>query len=234
MFSTIRKGLVYTDIDPNIVEHDEDLDANEWSYNGRDVYRGQADPRYHKYLLNVYWLYDDDIQKVGLVEYDSQDESIFSVLWFKDNEYATLFQDDRWIRKDKTLWSIMPYEAYLDCLEDDFRSLFDRCLSSKYRLVTPKFLINPPTIYHCTTCNKLSLQPLSCKTVQKKNYFEFNSFLFVDDSFILYERVVKPAYASSGQERSEQPAQESPPQETQGEEPPLQESPQPQPPQSQS
>jgi hypothetical protein len=208
MFSLIRKGLIYKDINPEIVEHDEDIDGTEWCYDDRDVYRGQIDPRYTKADLDVYWLYDSDINKVGLVEYEKEDPTIFSVLWFRDNAYATLFQDDRWVSKEKTLWSILPYEAYLDCLEDDFNTLFDRCLSSKYRLVTPKFLQNPPTVYSCSNCHKQSIKPLKCheKYIQKNNYFDCSSFLFIDDSYILYERPMKTSQnASSLQEQPEQP-----------------------------
>lgn len=207
MFSQLRRGVLYKDINSDIIEHDEDIDASEWSYDGKDVYRGQIDPRYIDNNLDVYWLYDNDINKIGLVEYDSYDKSIFSVLWFKQNEYATLFQDDRWISKEKTLWSIMPYEPYLDCLEDDFSTLFDRCLSSKYRLVTPKMIQVPPTVYSCTHCHKQSLKPLECdeKYIEKNNYFSYSSFLFIDDSYVLYERSTKTSQnASSLQEQKEQ------------------------------
>lgn len=206
MFSTLRKRLIYTDIDPNIVEHDEDIDASQWSYNGRDVYRGRVDPRYEDRGLDVYWLYDEDINKVGLVEYEKEDSERFAVLWFHDNPFATLLQDTRWVSLDKTVWSFMSYEAYLDCLEDDFRTVFDRCLSSKYRLVTPSMIINPPFVYSCTRCNAQSMQPLKCHEihVNKKNYFQYGSFLFVDDSFIVYELTDRPRPASSEQERSEQ------------------------------
>lgn len=206
MFSLLRRGLLYTDTNPDIVEHDEDIDANEWSYEGRDVYRGQVDPRYKDSNLEVHWLYDNDINKVGLVEYDSYDPEIFAVLWFKNNDYATLFQDDRWVSKEKTLWSVMPHEAYLDCLEDDFNTLFDRCLSSKYRLVTPKLLQNPPIVYSCSNCSKQSLKPLKCheKYIEKNNYFSYGSFLFIDDSYVLYERSIQPQNVSYVQEQKEQ------------------------------
>lgn len=206
MFSILRKGLVYEDINRDIVEHDEDIDANEWSYDGKDVYRGQMDPRYTNFNLDVYWLYDNDINKIGLVEYDKEDPTIFATLWFRDNPYATLFQDDRWVSKEKTLWSIMPYEGYLDCLEDDFKTLFDRCLSSKYRLVTPEMLYIHPTLYSCSNCHKKSIDPLTCheKYIEKHNYFSYDSFLFIDDSFILYERPMKQQNASSEQEPKEQ------------------------------
>jgi hypothetical protein len=214
MFSLLRRGLVYKDIDPNIVEHDEDIDGVEWSYEGRDVYRGRIDPRYEQYNLDVYWLYDNDINKIGLVEYEKNDTERFQVLWFLGNPFATLLHDERWVSLNKTVWSVMSYESYLDCLEDDFSTVFDRCLSSKYRLVTPSMLITPPTLYSCKNCKKQSIKPLKCheKYVDKKNYFQYDSFLFVDESFIIYELTARPPSASSEQERSElvqeQPQQE--------------------------
>ena len=209
MFSVLRKGMIYQDINQNIVEHDEDIDANEWSYDGRNVYRGQIDPRYTDSDLEVYWLYDDDINKVGLVEYDKYDPTIFATLWFKDNPYATLFQDDRWVSKEKTLWSVISYEGYLDCLEDDFSTVFDRCLSSKYRLVTPTMLHDPPIIYSCSSCGKKSIKALKCHEthVKKQGYFNHDAYLFIDDSFVLYERSKELQNASSSQEHSQQQAQ---------------------------
>lgn len=238
MFSLLRKGLIYKDVDPAIVEHDEDIDASEWSYGSRDVYRGRVDPRYESYQLDVYWLYDDSINKVGLVEYEKGDSEQFRVLWFYENPFATLFHDERWISLNKTIWSILPYEAYLDCLEDDFKTVFDRCLSSKYRLITPSMIMNPPKLYACTQCNKQSIRPLTCheRFVEKKNYFQYNSFLFIDESFIIHELTTdQPSSASSEQERSES-VEETPQQESVLQIPPQQspqsQSPPPSPPQS--
>lgn len=225
MFSILRKRLVYNDIDPNIVEHDEDIDASQWTYDGKDVYRGRADPRYESHDLDVYWLYDDNINKVGLVEYEKHDPERFVVLWFRENPFATLLQNDRWISLNKTLWSVMSYEAYLDCLEDDFSTVFDRCLSSKYRLITPSMITNPPTLYACKNCHAQSIKPLKCheRHVEKKNYFQYDSFLFIDDSFIVHEITVQSPSASSEQGRSEQ-VQETTQQESRGEQSPPPES----------
>lgn len=226
MFSLLRRGLVYKDVDPNVVEHDEDIDGVEWSYAGRDVYRGRVDPRYEKYKLDVYWLYDDNIDKVGLVEYEKEDPEQFRVLWFLDNPFATLLHDEGWVSLNKTLWSVIPHEAYLDCLEDDFSTVFDRCLSSKYRLVTPAMLINPPTVYSCSNCKKQSIKPLRCheKYIEKNNYFQHKSLLFVDDSFVIYELTAQQPHASSEQVRSES-VQESPQQQLKAEQSPPLESP---------
>jgi hypothetical protein len=189
MFSFLRKGLLYKDISPDILEHDEDLDADQWTYDDKDVYRGSFDPRYTKDNLNVYWLYDDNLNRVGLAEHEADDETEFRVLWFKENPFATLYQDDNWVSKNKTLWSMISNEAYQDCLEDDFTTIFDRCLSSKYRLVTPEFLIKPPTVYECSKCGKKSLNKLkNCSEVIETSYFDSSIPLFIDESFVIYER----------------------------------------------
>jgi hypothetical protein len=213
MFSQLRKGLLYTDTDPNIVEHDEDIDASEWSYDGRSVYRGRIDPRYESQSLDVYWLYDNDINKVGLVEYEKEDAERFKLLWFYDNPFATLFQSSKWTSLDKTIWSLLPYEAYLDCLEDDFKTVLDRCLTSKYRLITPSLLKNPPVLYSCKNCKKNSIKALSCceKYIEKKNYFQYDSFLFVDESFIVHELTTDQQSSASSEQEPKPEAQEQVP-----------------------
>ena len=105
MFSILRKGLLYKNVSPDIVEHDIDIDADQWSYNDKDVYRGSLDPEYISQNLNVYWLYDDDSKRVGLAEHESEHPEEFKALWFYDNPFATLFQDPSWKSNEKTLWS---------------------------------------------------------------------------------------------------------------------------------
>jgi hypothetical protein len=213
MFSLLRKGLVYKDISPDILEHDEDIDADQWVYDDREVYRGRFDPRYTEHNLNVYWLYDDNLNRVGLAEHDADHPSEFKALWFMENPFATLYQDESWISKDKTIWSLLSNEAYQDCLEDDFTTVFDRCLTSKYRLVTPEFLVTPPTVYECTKCGKKSLKKLkNCVDIVETPYFTSN-LLFVDESFVLYEKSTslqqQPASYEQGQEQQQEQEQES-------------------------
>jgi len=188
MFSLLRKGLIYKDISPDILEHDEDIDADQWVYDDKEVYRGRFDPRYTEYGLNVYWLYDDNLNRVGLAEHEADNQADYKALWFYENPFATLYQDESWVSKGKTLWSMISNDAYQDCLEDDFKTVFDRCLTSKYRLVTPEFLVSPPVVYECTKCGKKSLKKLkNCTDVIETPYFASN-LLFVDDSFVLYEK----------------------------------------------
>lgn len=210
MFSELRKGLFYSDVSQDIMSHDEDIEAEIWSYDNRDVYRGNFDPEYTKHNLIVYWLYDTNLNRIGLAEHDIDEPEIFKALWYKDNPYATLYQNNSWKSSNKTLWSFLTPEAYQDCLEEDFKTIFDRCLTSKYRLVTPEFLIHPPTIYHCKDCNKKSIKPLkSCINVYESNYFDHTSLLFIDSSFIVYLQSNEPT-AQRGDDEQELSLQEHP------------------------
>ena len=134
MLSRLR-DLIYTDIDPDVLDHDDDLDAELYSYEGREVYRGRYDPRYTSLDLDVHWLYDENGKRTGLVEYESSDFTKSSVLWYYDNKYATLLQEPGWKSKEKTLWSMITEEAYQDCLEDDFETVIERTKDGPYCLV---------------------------------------------------------------------------------------------------
>jgi hypothetical protein len=232
MFSLLRKGLVYKNISSDIVEHDLDIDADQWSYDGRDVYRGSVDPEYITNSLNVYWLYDDDSKRIGLVEHESDNQAEFKCLWFYDNPYATLFQDTAWKSTGKTLMSKLSNEAYQDCLETDFVFIGDQCLTNNVLLVTPEILIQKPKIYTCEKCGKKSLMKSNvCSTASVYDLdFKDFSILFIDESFVIYEKFIPdlPQPDASAQEQqveqvqlADQPA--SPVSQNQAETPPLQE-----------
>lgn len=206
MFSILRKGLLYKNVSSDIVEHDLDIDADQWSYDGRDVYRGVLDTDYLKHKLNVYWLYDENSMRVGLVEHESDSLEVYKTLWFYDNPFATLLQDDSWVSEGRTLWSKLANEAYQDCLENDFKDVGDMALNSGIRLVTPQSLIEQPKIYNCDTCNKKSFSQRcpNAKVVE----CDF-SVLFVDEDFVIYSRRQSDACAEeppAAQPQSADPA----------------------------
>ena len=185
MFSKLRSTLCYKNLSPEIANHDQDIDADEWDYNGRVVYRGLVDPAYHNEGLSVYWLYDSDLKRVGLSEHEKDNEEKFEALWFRENDFSTLLQEE-WKSLDKTIWSLLSPEAYQDCLEDEFENIIDRTLLSSVRLITPLFVEDIPTIYECEKCNKKSISEMkTCSTV-KKTYITSNSLLFIDSNYILY------------------------------------------------
>lgn len=186
MLSRLRKELVYTDTDPDVLEHDDDLDAEMYTYDGREVYRGRFDPRYTSLDLDVHWLYDENSKRVGLVEYESGDFNKSSVLWYYDNPYATLLQDPRWKSQGKTLWSMLSEEAYQDCLETDFKNVIEKSLYSPYRLVFPSTYHKPYEVYECSKCGRRSLTLENGCPTMKKVSLTYSS-LFLDDSFVLYD-----------------------------------------------
>lgn len=205
MLSTLRKGLVYKNISSDIVEHDLDIDADEWSYDGKDVYRGSVDPEYVSNELNVYWLYDDNLKRVGLAEHESKEPEVFKALWFHENPFATLYQDDSWKSTGNTLWSKLSNEAYQDYLEG--LNIRDQALNSGLLLVTPSMLIDPPKIYVCYKCGKKSFESSSCSLTQTDLDFSAFSILFVDDDFVIYEK-------SSSLPQSDACAEEQQPEQT--------------------
>jgi hypothetical protein len=184
MFSSLRPELVYTDVSPDICEHDEDIDAEEWSYEGRLVYKGALDVSYRKHNLDVYWLYDEVPNRVGLAEHDSDDHSTFRTLWFRDDIYSTLLQED-WITDNKTVWSLMSPEAY-----QDFSNLspIDLAIASNGKIIIPEFLMKGvPDVYECSNCNRTSLLPITCRDAVKKKLPINSQSLFIDESFIIYK-----------------------------------------------
>lgn len=189
MFSLLRKGLLYTDISPDIVEHDEDMDGDLWNYDGIDVYRGSSDQRYISNDLHVYWLYDDNIKRIGLAEHEIDNTEVYKALWFRDTPFGTLLQEDGWKSKNITIWSMLSNEAYQDCLENDFKFVSDWALQSGKLLVNPSMIKEHPFLYTCKSCGKKSLSEIrECKSVEK-TVLEFSQFsiLFLDDLFVIYE-----------------------------------------------
>lgn len=177
MYSILRPELVYTNVSADILEHDEDYDASEWSYSGKQVYRGAVDRSYTKWNLDVYWLYDDSLQRIGLAEHDMDDPSVFEALWFRDTPFGTLLQEE-WMTGE-TLYSLMTPEAYQDA------SAGNVLLKLHGRLVTPDYVVNGiPEAWECTECGTRSFSRFECKSV-KKIEVSSNPF-FVDSSLVIY------------------------------------------------
>lgn len=197
MLSILRKGLVYNDISSDIVEHDLDVDADQWSYDDKDVYRGSIDPEYISHGLNVYWLYDDNLKRVGLAEHESKEPEVFKTLWFHDNPFATLYQDPSWKSTGSTIWSKLSNEAYQDYLEGV--NIEKSLLNSGILCMTPKRLVSPPTIYSCETCGEKSFSR-DCDHAVEVDFSGF-SILFLDEDYVLYSKM--PVHDASDQEHSQ-------------------------------
>ena len=183
MYSILKNNYVYRDTSEDIADHDDDYDAEEWHYNGRDVYRGSLD---RSLDWNVYSLYDENSRRVGIAEHHPEHPEIFFALWFGKNVFSTLFQEE-WECKDSTIWSVLSNEAYQDCLEDDFKTVFDKTLNTNIRLMTTEMVINMPEIHECPKCGKKSLLPLNgCPEVKRLYIDADSSVLFIDESFVMY------------------------------------------------
>lgn len=198
MLSRLRKGLVYP-VSTDITEHDLNTDVETWTYDDREVFRGNIDPEYLEKGLHVYWLYDDFNVRVGLAEHEKEDENLFCALWFKDTPFATLFQQDGWVCTNETLWSRMSGPAYEDCLRRKIQTpadLFHHYPAMKATIVTPGFLKQAET--WCSAC----LSP-TCKNCCVSR--EPVPPLFMDDEFVLY---LPPSTPSPDDDHPPPPEQE--------------------------
>jgi len=174
MYSILKPTLLYTDISTDIAENDEDHDASEWSYSDKIVFRGALDTTYKSHGLDIYWLYDDNLARIGLAEHISDNHAVFQTLWFRDTPFGTLFQED-W-KKGESVFNMLSSEAYQDCIDSDI------LLKGHNRFVLPRYLTEGfPSVYECH-CG-LSFLP-TCSAV-KKTVIITNP-LFIDESFVLY------------------------------------------------
>jgi hypothetical protein len=183
MFSDLDPNFLYTDISPNVMPHDDDVLADEWTIDGRNVYRGARDPQYTH--ANVYWLYDDSLHRVGCSEHDLDDPARFKTLWFRDNDFGTLFQEDWQLEGD--IWSRLPPRVFEKCLAEGWTtpaSFLEHCLSSSLRILTADMLLNPPKVYECAQCKKRSLQAFACG---KERSLDFTDKVwFIDDDMLVF------------------------------------------------
>lgn len=153
MFSRLEPTVLYTDVSSEVVETDLDVMSDLWTMEGRDVYRGVRDPRYAH--ANVYWLYDDDMQRVGCAEHSLRDHAEFRLLWFRDDEFGTLLQEDGWIT-DGDLWSKTSRQTFERAVNEGWttpKTFLQRCLNGPSRIVTPEMLMKPVTFPYCYKCD---------------------------------------------------------------------------------
>lgn len=183
MFSILKPDFLYTDISDDITENDVDVVSDLWTMNGRDVYRGSRDPRYTH--ANVYWLYDQDLQRVGCTEHSVRDHGVFEILWFHDSEFATLLQEEGW-NIENDIWSSLPEQVFNRFVNEEWVSpikFLEQCLYGPFRIVTPQMLMNRPVVYSCQKCGRKSLQPIpGCSTEESLLDFPDKAkIVFVDD-----------------------------------------------------
>jgi hypothetical protein len=188
MESELIPGFFYEDTNRDITEHDLDIVSDLWTIDGREVYRGSRDPRYTH--ANVYWLYSEDLDRVGLSEHSKTDQADFRVLWFRETDFGTYLQEDGWERGED-IWSCLPRYVFDRFVNEGWTTpatFLEQCLYGPMRLVTPSMLRKFPDIYVCKVCNRKSLIPhKGCTTVtQPIDFPTTEKVFFVDEDMIVY------------------------------------------------
>ena len=156
MFSRLKPGFIYNDISSDITENDIDVVADTWDMDGREVYRGTRDPRYDH--ADVFWLYDDNLERTGCVEHSLDDHADMRISWFRDSEFGTLLQEDWTVSDD--LWSKLPRHVFDRFLNEEWTTpdtFLEHCLQGPMRIVTPSMLVVRPIVYTCSVCGRRSM-----------------------------------------------------------------------------
>ena len=159
MQSKIDPTIVYETM-RDVTEHDIDIVSDLWSMGGRQVYRGARDPRYTH--ANVYWLYNEELDRTGCSEHKLDNNTHVNLLWFQDSPFGTFLQEDGWTEGD-SFWTLVPEHVYERFLTEGWtspRDVLEQCIkNSDRRIVTPSMLAKMPMMYVCDTCKTKSLSP---------------------------------------------------------------------------
>lgn len=186
MFSIIDRSVIY-DVDTDITEHDINIVSDLWTMAGRQVYRGARDPAFTH--ANVYWLYDpDDLDRVGVSEHKLDNPADVSLLWYKDNPFGTLLQEDGWT-EGETIWKELPVHAYEQCLSEGWTTptrLLERCVRGSMRVVTQDMLITRPTLHACEKCDRISVSSFVCGTATPLTFPAKEKVFFIDDRMVIH------------------------------------------------
>jgi hypothetical protein len=189
MQSILDPKVLYTDLSRDIVQNDVDVVSDLWNMDGRDVYRGSRDRHYSH--ANVYWLYTEDLERVGLVEHSFENQADFRILWFQDNPFATLLQEE-WT-SEQSIWSVLSRPAVEMFLAEDWttpETLLKGCLHGPTRILTVDMVLNKPVIYHCSVCGSKTMKKTECAEFQTQIELDFPDqakIIFIDDDLYVCE-----------------------------------------------
>lgn len=222
MQSELVPGFVYRDVGSDITETDLDVVSDLWTIDGREVYRGSRDPRYTH--ANVYWLYSDTLERVGLCEHNRTDQADFRVLWMRDTEFGTYLGEDGWERGED-IWSVLPRHVFDRFVNEGWtvpEAFLEQCLHGPMRLFTPEMLESLPLVYTCSKCGKKSLKPSAGCTMTSAplDFPQSEKVFFVDFDMVVHRPPVasrvwelltpRPSPGGGGSLRQEPvPAQEA-------------------------
>jgi hypothetical protein len=185
MYSLLKPDFLYTDVTPDICESDINVVSDLWNMNGRNVYRGSRDSRYTH--ANVYWLYSEDLERVGCSEHSLSDHADFRLLWFLDNEFGTLLQEEGW-NETGDVWTLLPRHVFERCINEGWttpQQLLYISLHGDTRFVTPSMLQKLPTVYTCEKCKSCSFQS-GHGTPSILTIPDSEKVIFVDNDLIVY------------------------------------------------
>lgn len=225
MESQLLSGFIYRDTARDITENDLDVVSDLWTIDGREVYRGSRDPRYTH--ANVYWLYSETLERVGLCEHSLTDQADFRTLWFQDTDFGTYLQEEGWEQSDD-IWTRLPRHAFDRFINEGWTTpdaFLEQCLHGHVRVFTPAMIEKLPTVYTCSKCGKKSLRPSpGCSMTQAPLDFpDTQCVFFVDSDMIMYRPpassrvwdLLTPRQQPSHDDDSQQQAQEKELQEAQ-------------------
>jgi hypothetical protein len=188
MESKLDPLVVYENTERGITEHDIDIVSEMWEVDGREVYRGVRDPEYTH--ANVYWLYSENLERVGLVEHSKLDHAVFYVLWYYDSDFATLLQEPDWT-SDRDLWSVFPRSVFDRFVNEGWTTVdavLEQCLHGPTRIVTVDTILKRPLVYTCSKCGGKSLKndPRCDTTSAPLDLPVKEKVLFVDDDLVVH------------------------------------------------
>ena len=180
MLSVRNPGKVYP-VSEDVFENDIDTDVEEYNYDGKFVFRGNLDLSQSTDKVHVYWLYNNDSKRVGLVEHCGDEHTC---LWYRNNVFSTLLQED-WEAQDKTLWSLMSQAAYEDCMKHGWTTVQKVAERTHLPIVTISDIVNGFTpAEKCSRC--MGKKQKGCLVQTKTCSFDIYSTVFVDDDGVIY------------------------------------------------
>lgn len=180
MLSVRNPGKIYP-VSEDIIETDMDTDVEEYNYDGKFVFRGNLDRIHSTSDVKVYWLYDNNCKRIGLVEHTANDHTC---LWYKNNVFSTLLQED-WEAQDKTLWSIMTQAAYEDCMKHGWTTIQKVAERTHLTILTPADITSDfVSPNKCSRC--MGRRQQGCILQEKTCNFDIYSTVFVDDDGVIY------------------------------------------------
>lgn len=188
MFSILKPDFLYDDVSPDVVEHDENVESDVWNIDGNQVYRGAQDPRYTH--AHVFWLYNEDLERVGCCEHDLHNRAKYHALWFRESPFGTLLQEDGW-ETHTDIWSKMAENVFDKFVNEGWTTPYkflEQCLKGPTRIMTVDMIVKPPAVFTCKKCGLKSLHQHEHHEMKKGqlDVVDFSKLFFVDSDMIIH------------------------------------------------